>query len=61
MNLIKRYPLASFVTIALAISWIIWIPLIVLGQDLLSGITGFMIIVPAILQIAAFIWYNRTK
>jgi len=44
MNLIKRYPLASFVTIALSISWIIWIPLIVLGQDLLPGITGFIII-----------------
>ena len=34
MTLIKQHPLASFVTITLAISWIIWSPLIVLGQNI---------------------------
>jgi len=34
MTLIKQHPFASFVAITLAISWIIWSPLIVLGQNI---------------------------
>jgi len=34
MTLIKQHPFASFVAITLVISWIIWSPLIILGQNI---------------------------
>ena len=44
MTLIKQHPLASFVAITLAISWIIWSPLIVLGQNI-SPVARLIIII----------------
>lgn len=44
MTLIKQHPLTSFVAITLAISWIIWSPLIVLGQNI-SPVARLIIII----------------
>lgn len=44
MTLIKQHPFASFVAITLAISWIIWGPLIVLGQNI-SPVARLIIII----------------
>lgn len=42
-SLIQRRPLASFFVLAYAISWILWLPLVVSGDDSPSGL-GFVLL-----------------
>jgi uncharacterized protein len=41
-SLIQHHPLASFFVLAYAISWILWLPLVVSGDDSPTGI-GFVL------------------
>ena len=45
MTLIKRHPFAAFVVIAYAISWILWSPSFVSGQEILPGAAFLLIII----------------
>src|SRR6266508_933028 len=42
-SLIQRRPLASFFVLAYAISWLLWLPLVVSGDDSPSGL-GFVLL-----------------
>src|SRR5215218_3590416 len=42
-SLIQQHPLASFYVLAYAISWILWLPLVVSGDDSPTGL-GFVLL-----------------